>query len=235
MAIQTPLTSFREFFTRISPTWLQGDLGSKYVTGVIGLFGDAIQNLANMGVKAPWLKTQTSPDDALPLVGEGSNLPRYFTDTDTTYRARLNDRWNTWELAGTKAQLENQAVLMGFPNAQIFEPVDWPTRNPGYWSQFWLLIPSEDHSFTSGPTYGDGTLYGEPPIGSGSLYGIAGTNASEIIGSLKTAMCLFKPAHVILRDIIFEGDGPTYGDGSLYGDAGLVYGSTNNINISGTC
>jgi len=190
-----------------------------------------IQNLANLGVKAPWLKTDGSPDDALPLVGEGANLPRYFTDTDATYRARLNDRWNTWEFAGTKTQLEAQAVLMGFPNAKIYEVFDWPTALPlNHWSQFWLLIPSEDHSFTPGPTYGDGTLYGD-----GSSYGIAGTNAVEIIGSLKTAMCLFKPGHVILRSIIFEGDGPTYGGGDLYGDAGLVYGSTENINISGSC
>ncbi len=231
MAVQTPLTGFRTFFAQLSPTWLQGEFGAKYVAGVIGLFGDMIQNIANMGVKAPWLKTQTSPDDALPLVGEGSNLPRYFTDTDATYRDRLNDRWNTWEFAGTEAQLNSQAMLMGFPNARVYEPADWPTATPtGYWSQFWLLIPSEDHSFTPGPTYGDGTTYGD-----GSLYGIAGTDAAETIGSLKTAMCLFKPGHVILRAIIFEGDGPTYGDGSLYGDAGLVYGSTENINISGTC
>lgn len=232
MAVQTPLTGFRTFFAQLSPTSLQGEFGSKFVAGVIGLFGDMIQQLANLGLKAPWLKTDTSPADALPLVGEGSNLPRYFTDTDDTYRARLNDRWNTWEFAGTEAQLEKQAVLMGFPNAKIFEVSDWPTRPPlNYWSQFWLLIPAGDHSFTAGRRYGDGWRYGD-----GTTYGIAGTNAAEIIGSLRLAMCLFKPGHTILREIIFEGVGGfTYGDGSRYGDPGLVYGSTDNIIISGTC
>lgn len=232
MAIQTPLTAFREFFTRISPTWLQGDFGSKYVTGVIGLFGDAIQNLANMGVKAPWLKTETSPDDALPLVGDGSNLPRYFTDTDTTYRTRLNDRWNTWELAGTKAQLENQAVLMGFPNAEIKEAIqDWPTRPPApYWSQFWLLIPSGDHSFTPAPDWDSGALY------DGFTWSVSGTNAQEIINSLRQAMCLFKPGHTILREIIFEtGGGFTYDTGDLWDDPGLLWSTVGNINIPGNC
>ena len=227
----TPLTGFRTFFAQLSPSWLQGNFGSKYVAGVIGLFGDMIQNIANMGVKAPWLKTDTSPNDALPLGGEGANLPRYFTDTDVTYRDRLNDRWNTWELAGTKAQLESQAVLMGFPNAQVFEPADWPGIDGGYWSQFWLFIPESDHSFTGGIAFDSGATFDD-----GSLFDISGTNAFEIINSLNTAMCLFKPGHVRFNSIIFESSGtPTFDTGHVFDEPGLVFGSVDNIAIPGSC
>ena len=231
MAVQTPLTGFRTFFAQLSPTSLQGEFGSKFVAGVIGLFGDMIQQLATLGLKAPWLKTDTSPADALPLVGEGSNMPRYFTDTDDTYRARLNDRWNTWELAGTKAQLQNQAVLMGFPNALVKEPVDWPDKPPlNYWSQFWLFIPQGDHNFTVGANWDDPGL-----VWDGFTWSVSGTNAFEIIESLKAAMCLFKPGHVILREIIFETGNFTYDTGDAWDDPGLVWGADANIVIPVSC
>lgn len=217
-----PATKFREYFFRISPTWLQGPLGKEFVAATIGLLGDIAQQLGNLGLKAPWLKQSSSPDDALPPVGLGSNLPRYFTDTTDGYRVRLNDRWNTWELAGTKAQLENQAVLMGFPNAQIFEAKDWPLRPPApYWSQFWLFIPSADHSFTVGGNWDDGALWDD-----GAAWDIGGVNVTQIVSSLVGAMCLFKPGHTVIREIIFEAAGAVSWDtGHSWDDPGLVWGA----------
>lgn len=232
MATQEPLTSFRGLFARISPTWLQGEFGAKYVQITVSLIGDMFQSLANLALMAPWTKLEFSPDDAVPLVAEGSNLPRYFTDTNVSFRARVNDRWPTWELAGTKQQLLDQLILMGFPNAQIFEAIqDWPLRPPTpYWSQFWVLIPATDHSFTAGALWDDGSLWDD-----GTLWSIGGTNATEIIGSIKTAMCLFKPGHVILREIIFESSAASWDSGHSWDDPGLVWGANGNIVVSGDC
>lgn len=223
------LTGFREYFARISPTWLQGPFGSKYVAGVVGLIGDMIQINATLGLKAGWLKLSTSPPDAVAPVGEGSNMPRYFTDTDATYKARVVDRWDVWESAGSKPQLLALLNTMGFPNASIYEAIhDWPARPPTpYWSQFWIVIPSSDHSFSAGSVYGAAT-YGA------MTYGISGTAVTETISAIKSAIGQFKPGHAILRSIIFETpDGFTYGTGETYG-SGITYGGADNIVVSGT-
>lgn len=223
------LTGFRDYFANISPSWLQGPFGAKYVAAVIGLLGDTGQALATLGLKAGWLKLDTSPADAVAPVGEGANMPKYFTDTDVTYKTRVVDRWDVWEAAGSKPQLLALVQGMGFPNAEIFEAIqDWPSRPPTpYWSQFWIVIPSVDHSFTPGNLWDDGFLYGA------FTWSIQGTNATEIIGAIRDAVCHFKPGHTILREIIFETGGWSYDTGHLWDEFGLLWGGQPNINISG--
>ena len=94
--------TFREYVAKISPPWLRRYYGERFVGFTIGLMTDLISEGAAQALKASWLHSDTSPPDALPDIGTERSMPRYYSDTDATYRSRLHGAWSAWLFAGNE-------------------------------------------------------------------------------------------------------------------------------------
>ncbi len=209
-----------EYFQELSPTWLKGTWGDRFVGAVFGLKFDSLADWGRFAVKAPLLNQPEYPADALPYTGAESNMPGYATELPAAYKARLQDRWNLWLRGGNEYAITHQLELFGFPDAEIKTPLNWSRYPVNYWSQFWVYVPFGSHSFTAPEDYGDGQLFGD-----GTHYGIGNITDAEVTG-LRALVESFRPAHVICRGYVFslEADPPYYGDPISYGDPGLTYG-----------
>jgi hypothetical protein len=118
------VANFRDFVWNISPPWLRAYYGERFVGFTIGLMSDLISEGCAQALKASWLLTDTSPPDALPELGTERSMPRYFADTDDTYRDRLHGAWDAWLFAGNEEGtgglgMVGQYNAMGLPNVTI--------------------------------------------------------------------------------------------------------------------
>jgi len=105
---------FREYLLhQIPPPSLCGPWGSKLL-GITALMADASMHSLACAVRAPWLRSKYSPDDALPLIGNERMMSAYPAETAATYRARLLDAWNAWGWAGDEASIEGQFEAAGY-------------------------------------------------------------------------------------------------------------------------
>jgi len=111
--------TFRDFAFRISPPWLRRFVGRRFVGGAIGLTYDLLSEGAAQALKAPWLLSNSSPDDALPSIGTERSMPRYPADTNSTYRARLHKAWDTWQHAGNGVAIVEQLEAAGYTNTLV--------------------------------------------------------------------------------------------------------------------
>lgn len=199
--------NWRDAFTKLLPGWMLGDAGERY-TGIIGLYADILSQGAAESLMAPWLHESTSPDDALPLIGSGRNMPQYPSETAAQYRTRLEAAWTSWIQAGNEAAMLAQLAAIGCSNIEFKKPTaalgtwDWDSALPSwqqggggvaYWSRFYLVIKT--HPWTTSGTIGDGSL-----IGDGSMIGLSATAAE--IATLKAIVDKWKPAHVTCPWII---------------------------------
>ena len=89
--------------------------------GMVGLTFDLLAEGSAQALKAPWLREKSSPDDALPPVGDERMMPRYPADTNSTYRTRLADAWEAWQYAGAGTAIARQFNDAGFDSVQVIE------------------------------------------------------------------------------------------------------------------
>jgi len=111
--------TFIDYAFRISPPWLQRFVGRRYVGGSIGLTYDLLSEGCAQALKAPWLLSNSSPNDALPSIGTERSMPRYPADSDATYRARLHKAWGTWQHAGNGDAIIEQLNAAGYSNVLV--------------------------------------------------------------------------------------------------------------------
>lgn len=83
------------------------------------------------------------PDDGLDEWGANVRIERMPGESHDTYRARLEEAWATWELAGTAPGIEAQLRAFGVADAEVVE--DWQ----GHWGTD--QVPSHLHVLL-GPT-----------------------------------------------------------------------------------
>lgn len=211
--------------------WLRNEWGAKF-SGTIALLADMVSEGTNQAIKARFVTSDTFPADALPYVGNNTDLERFIADTDDTYKARLARSFELQSQRGTKQLLEFMLSEAGYPGARVLEDAVFKAFPQPWWSQFVVWFPEGTHTVQIGTaTYGDGTVYGAAPIGTGTLYGIKGVTAGQI-GELRQLILKWKRPASVCRYMLFVIDGNVYGDGSHYGDPGLVYGGVSvQINV----
>jgi hypothetical protein len=187
------------------PGWLAGPRGRAWFA-VHGRAKDHMVRAARVAVKAAFVAD--CPLDALAYHVRARLLPRYPGDTDATYRARLDQAWSLWALAGTRAGLLALLAALGFPHAAIYDArdptppgeVSWPPDgNPGNWSRFWVFLDTSlDNPFGwTLQTWGGGWHWGD-----GSTWGSTATPGQ--VAMIRGALRLFKPAHVIVGGIFVD-------------------------------
>jgi len=207
--------------------WLGATFADRF-TGFIGLASDSIAEAAALGMRASWLRHPDSPNDALAYVGLESSMPRYAADTNSSYRARLLDRWPTWQQGGTPPAITGQLAAFGVVSSRVIpaENADPRVTRPAWWFESppdhnnWsrIAVVIEPGTFEAW-YYGDGAHH----YGDGSTYG--STASVDDVNAIKAIARKWKAGEEVNPYVYVILSGEYYGDPDIaYGDAGLVYG-----------
>lgn len=92
---------------------------------------DLIFEGASQALRVGHLRSGFQPNDALPLIGSERSIPRYPADTDTTYRNRLAEAWETWLHGGNEVAILEQYTAFGLSAVLVIPAVNstaTPTR-----------------------------------------------------------------------------------------------------------
>lgn len=208
----------------MSPTWMSREFGEKFVIGLMGYFGDALLESSANAARSPWLLEDTSPQDAVDLQANETELRRYPNESDDAHRDRVQDPWTTWAFAGSQEGtggdgegIEGQLHLAGYPNAVTIADYEWTfDASAGvWWSRFWVILPFGDHDWDDDGIWSDPGNYDDG--------GLWDTTASlEEIYALRQLIRTFKAGHDICPYIIALRDGEVwdYPAGGLWSDPG---------------
>jgi hypothetical protein len=122
VAISAPFqqdrTAYQDFHDRLSPTALQGPVGTAFESAY-GAMKDALVARLAASVKAKF--PGIAPADALAAIGAERLMDRGPGETDAAYAIRLQNAWNTWPLAGTPRGLLRALYDAGYPNTAIVQ------------------------------------------------------------------------------------------------------------------
>lgn len=227
------MATFREFVISLVPPYGQDTPDSKWgdaLYGIsVGLMADFIAEGMAQALHASWLHSSEHPISALPLQGSERAMPKYPSESNSAYRARLLGAWDAWEFAGNEDSIEGQFAAAGFVGAEVYVPKrahaitgtihgDWLRPPLNYPSHFWVFFPEGSHSFGPPHTVGQTGLV----VGGGW---VVGTNASyEDVLTVRGIVNKWRPGQEICREMIFEIDDWTVGTGHSVNDVGLVVG-----------
>lgn len=181
--------NWREWADRFMPTWLRRNVGARFV-GAHTILTDLTAHAMHEALYAPWLLEATSPDDALPLIGDERLMPGYEGETPDQYRDRLHKAWTTWTAAGNEAALLAQYAALGLTNVTIKKNSDWNwDGNTAHWSRYWIII-GQPHPWIGEGTWGDGSVWGD-----GGVWGLDATPGE--VAMIRDIAQRFDPGHVL--------------------------------------
>jgi len=205
-------SSFRAYRLSTLPASIDGPF-ARELTGALGDLQDEELDLLEVAIKCRLPKY--CPDGALDKLGPVFAIERYPGESHTSYRARLEAAWPTWEAAGTAAAIEAQIAAYGY-QATCYET---PTFRAGPGAQqhmFWVVL-SVSTVFDIGPMALGGWALGEATLG---------TNASaDIVRAIKRIILKWKAAHAYpVSVIVLLDDEPRLGIGTALGGWALGAG-----------
>lgn len=215
----------REVIYALSPPWLRRYFGER-LQGTFGFFADLHLEACNDAVRAGFVKVATSPDDALALHGDNSNIAQVEGETPFNFRTRLAGKWTLWEESATTEFAHNVLAPFGVGESSVtlkttrdWDPDGLAATN---WSRFWIILEGSDLPWNE-LTWGS-TQWGTP----GQTWGTTATRG-EIFGVLRD-VCKWKSAHEVgIEIIILYQDADIWGHGHDWGDPGLVWADSNNV------
>lgn len=91
-------TQFRDTSDAISPTWLNGPVGSRW-RYAMAILWDAMADASGYAVRARF--PSLCPPDALPWLSQDRQIDRGFAETDDHFRKRLIRWLDAWRFAAT--------------------------------------------------------------------------------------------------------------------------------------
>ena len=217
-------SNWREVIAELLPGIPFQNEWSGKLTQYTALLQDGVSQGVDEAIRCAWLAEETSPDDALPLVGRERNMPRYPAETVGGYRARLLGAWDAWEYAGNETGIMGQMNALGL-TATLYTEAEWergPLWEGQLWkSQFWLLLDA-DQGFGAPAECGGGAVCGDGSVCGVTYTGTLGT-ALEVVAALRYIVKKWKAGPEICREVIAS-SGEICGDGSLAGDGSLCGG-----------
>lgn len=159
----TDLQTYVKYVGRIVPTVLKGKWGERFI-GVPSLILDSYCESWMQMAANTWPGVAQVAPDALAYLGEELNLPRYATETNTQYQARLARAWTDYQVAGTEASILGQLAAAGFPGGTLvyLEAESFKFRVVYPYGTHW--VTSRGPLFGSGWHFGDGTYFGASPM-----------------------------------------------------------------------
>lgn len=194
------MPTFRDFVKDRVPPWLDEYWGLRYTRGLIGYIADCVLEGATQAIKAPWLRSNTSPSDALPVIAHERNIRRVAMETDDSFRIRLANAWVLWGEAGTVTFADNALEPLGLDPADvtIMAQKDWtaPPDTTDFFSRFWVIC--ED------PAPWTQLLWGGFVWSDGSTWGSSATH-DEVISSIQVIWD-WKAGHEVPVSILLAWD-----------------------------
>lgn len=132
-----PVANFRGSIKTISPPWLQGEQGYRFMY-TFGIQLDAISEYLRMGVLQRFPEHCRS--EALRHIGADRQILRGFRESDTAYRPRLKGAFLTWKFAGNARTLLAQIAAYFSPSApKIRYVVQGRDRDNILFADWWTL------------------------------------------------------------------------------------------------
>lgn len=210
--------SLREYQRDLTPGFLRDARARAYLEELGGQ-KDALLEKAAEAIRARLIALAT--DDALNVLGVERGLPRYSSDTTSTYRARVQGAWNYWAGAGTVKGLVDTIALAGY-TATIIEAFRYDPI--GKYADFSVILHK-----TGDPVGEFGTGLPKWGVagrkwGSGGKWGVNNNFNAENIVRL---ILRFKSTHSRLRSVIYKtGTSKVWGEPGRWGVAGRKWGGT---------
>lgn len=189
--------NFRQLLEFISPPWLSLGFGQRFV-GSIGYLADILSESFSQAIKAAWITR--GPGDALPDMGDDSNIERTPKESNDQYRARLQDRWRLWEESATEDFAANALEPYGVPPdaVNVIADYEWSPDPSTHWSRWWIVLDGLNETLPwqeldwGGPTWAS--------WGQGNENGLFtwGSTATQVeIRSIIRFLCKWKSAHEV--------------------------------------
>lgn len=182
MTSRTPVT---DLLSSLTPPWLWGKWGKRWAYAI----GSVLDPLVpQMGDALNCRLVLDAPADALPWIGWERNIDRGPDETDASYRARLQDAWETWKYAGTDWGVARVFVALGWSlpsltatgswpvggyssgHVWIVKQLEWGLAPPGWetwWPSFWVCLDYWAHTTATRPILW--SWFGRKGSGAGSL------------------------------------------------------------------
>lgn len=135
---------FEDWAVEILPAFLRGPWGRKWGAAV-GLMADTIRRGVRDAIKAGLIAT--APDDAVPFIASDRTIDRGRGETLAAFRLRIAKWWETAQLFGTKAGIEQALEIWGpLSGVNLYSWVEgWNDSNATNNGRFWIGI--EGHTW----------------------------------------------------------------------------------------
>lgn len=124
--------NFRQASLALSPVWLQGDVGGRYMY-TSGIQLDAVGEYLRIGALQRF--PEYCETAALAHLGRDRTIFRGLSETDAAYASRLRKFKKTWQLAGNAPTLIEQLFALMSPNCTRIRYV---TEGPGF-TDWWTV------------------------------------------------------------------------------------------------
>lgn len=143
---------YRDYLRSLVPSAFLGPKGDALLAG-IGTTLDGLVDQAKAAVKQRF--PQFAAPDALPLLGQATNLERGPGETEAQYALRLAQAFAIHRWAGKeRGALEFALGPAGFPGGAIIRNRDWseiyggvpPDTDATKWARFWVVLPRPDYT-----------------------------------------------------------------------------------------
>jgi hypothetical protein len=196
MTIEIKSRDYRDYVFNLSPVFLRGINGERYVGAALGLMSDTFMEAVQQAVLARSFTSPTFPADASAHLGKDRLLPQYPMEDNDVYLAVIKDAWNVWAQAGTDLGLIRQFDRIGV-TVEIKGNHEWNwDGSTADWSRFWVIVTNHSWStdgFWSSPgTWGDGGVWGLSD----------GPPGAALADSLRGIVAQWKPVHYRCEKII---------------------------------
>jgi hypothetical protein len=204
----TYYSTLKEFAELTAPAWLRQPQGLAWLRALADA-KDGQRERAKQSVKTRF--PSFAGREALEQLGRERMLPRGFTEGSSTYAARLQDAWATWETCGTATGILRALHALGYTSVYLVSHLGhvhsldgsgnlvvtttgggtWTPDIPSFWSQFTLVFPT--------PYRSEWVTGGVPLQDSGE--------GELIIETVRR----WKPPFATLSRIVIQGTGPMWG------------------------
>lgn len=254
MLTSAPVTTvFRDIAYAISPPWLRGPVGQKFMY-CQAIQYDALADAFAYAIRFG-LPTYAAPD-SLPYIGQDRQIDRGPAEPTASYTARLIQWLDLWASAGSAPSViqsvtsyfigftivsgtspvtvetvnDQVTTALGTLNVWDSGPSDPPVHtvsNPGNWNWDGLKVPGRSWVIIfNGPwTKGLKWQAGGRKWGSGLAWGGTTTGTSQDGKSIKSLVKKWKSAGCIVQDIIVAFDNTWFQPASAPGSPKLPDGT----------
>lgn len=211
--------TYREYIEQILPGFLRNERGIAY-TGVLGLVFDMLAEGASQATQLHFVSK--APTDALGFVGLQKDTERFPGETNAAYKARIAVGVESHLQGGTKQVIEDNLALC-WKAGEVYEDADWNTQPKPFWTNMWVFFPKElTHGVAGAELYGAASTYSSYPLAP-LVYGASQGATPQLSMMLRSLLRKYKAARTVVRKIIFEISGESYGTGHTYNE-GFNYG-----------